>query len=182
MASQSSTRTSTYYRREQSLIRSVWLMIWVAVRSVSEWPMPHNGRGWRTSNWNATAAGTQSFSLDQGGLQFSLAAGGNVDWSNVDLSDIGSIEVLPGGNLSFTIGRTPTATDGNGEVASLPTNPTSSYMNGNLSSSRSGEAPMARPTRSQPLRSICRMRRRSPRPPRSFLDPPSRSTVERSMR
>jgi len=68
----------------------------------------------------ATAQGTADFSLDQGDLQLSIVAFGNVLWSEVDLTHTAIVEHLPSAQLDLTVVRTPSATDANGETAALP--------------------------------------------------------------
>jgi hypothetical protein len=70
---------------------------------------------------SATAPGEATFSLAQGGLQFSLVAGGNVAWTSVDLSDTAVVtHGGAGSQLDLRVVRSETLTDAQGEIAVLP--------------------------------------------------------------
>ncbi|MHC4176255.1 MAG: Ig-like domain-containing protein, partial [Planctomycetota bacterium] len=75
--------------------------------------------------FSAADAGSVSFSLGQGSLQFGLYPSvGNVDWSLVDLSDVVTVYQRGGSRVDMTAVTTPTTTDANGEVDALPDNET----------------------------------------------------------
>lgn len=71
--------------------------------------------------FTATGLGTQTFRLEPGEEQFSVASAGLVEWGDVDLTDEATLQVRAGGQLNFVVVSTPTATNANGEVDRLPT-------------------------------------------------------------
>lgn len=89
-----------------------------------------NGRG-EYPDWvrvgyvevQATASGTNIFSLDPGSLQFGrLDGGGNIPWRSFDLSDTATVSHVAAPTLEMRVVNQQATTDANGEVALIPSN------------------------------------------------------------
>jgi len=68
----------------------------------------------------STALGEATFALSPGSLQFGRFGAGDVDWSLVDLGTPTAVDQIGGTRIDLTIVAAPSATAGNGEVATLP--------------------------------------------------------------
>ena len=69
----------------------------------------------------AAELGQASFGLTPGSLQFALFDQGNVPWDLVDLGTPVIVDHIGATRIEMTVVEQPTATDGKGEVAVLPT-------------------------------------------------------------
>jgi len=69
-----------------------------------------------------TGLGEATFDLSPGSAQFGRFGAGNVDWSLVDLGAPIAVDQIGGTRIDMTLVETPSATAGNGEIATLPAN------------------------------------------------------------
>ena len=87
-----------------------------------------NGRG-EFPDWvrigyvevQATALGSNTFSLDPGSLQFGrLDGGGNIPWRSFDLSDTATVSHVAAPTMEMRVAHEQVVTDLNGEIDSIP--------------------------------------------------------------